>query len=295
MCRRRCGRWKRWASPIGGSMPAAIGAGWIRRPTAPSTRMARSRPWSTATPWSGESDAIVRYLAARYAAGTLWPEAPEARAAADQWMAWTAASLYPDWIALFWKLVRKPPDKRDPKAIARHLAAAARAFVKLDFHLKNNVYLAGNKFTMADIPAGMMLYRWFEMDISRPENAACRGVVRPSAGAARVPQGDLHPVRRSDGQGEFLAGQAPSCRITKQKQVESFRQVCRGRLSPSPSHGFAAGPSLSPGRGNPSTARNSLLRGEREGPAKREGEGESRPRQTWRRLPACFWFVTQQG
>lgn len=116
-----------------------------------------------------ESDAIVRYITARYAAGTLWPEAPEARAAADQWMAWTAASLYPDWIALFWKLVRKPPEKRDPQAIAGHLDAAARAFAKLDSHLKNSPYLAGNTFTMADIPAGMTVYRWFEMDISRPE------------------------------------------------------------------------------------------------------------------------------
>ena len=39
----------------------------------------------------------------------------------------------------------------------------------LDRHLKTGGYLAGNTFTMADIPAGMMLYRWFEMDIARPD------------------------------------------------------------------------------------------------------------------------------
>ena len=116
-----------------------------------------------------ESDAIVRYVAARYGAGTLWPEAPEARAVADQWMAWTAASLYPDWIALFWRLVRTPPEKQQPDVIARHLRKSAKGFVALDRHLKDCPYIAGNTFTMADMPAGMMLYRWFEMEIERPE------------------------------------------------------------------------------------------------------------------------------
>ena len=116
-----------------------------------------------------ESDAIVRYLAARYGAGTLWPEAPEVRAAADQWMAWTAASLYPDWIELFWRLVRMPPEKHDPEVIARLLKSTSEGFVTLDRHLKDSLYMAGSKFTMADIPAGMMLYRWFEMEIERPE------------------------------------------------------------------------------------------------------------------------------
>lgn len=116
-----------------------------------------------------ESDAIVRYLAARYGVGSLWPEAPEQRAAADQWMAWTAASLYPDWIELFWKRVRMPPAKQDPNTIARLLAATAKRFELLDRHLKTGGYMAGNTFTMADIPAGMMLYRWFEMEIARPD------------------------------------------------------------------------------------------------------------------------------
>ena len=46
-------------------------------------------------------------------------------------------------------------------------------------------------------------------------------------------------------------------------------------LSPSPSHGFAAGPSLSPRRGFLEAASGYPLLGEREGPAKREGEGEA--------------------
>lgn len=119
-----------------------------------------------------ESDAIIRYLAARYGAGSLWAEDPAERTAADQWMAWTAASLYPHWITLFWKLVRVPEAKRDGPAIERHLAATTRAFSILNDELARRPWLAGDRFTMADIPAGMTLYRWFGMPIDRPALAS---------------------------------------------------------------------------------------------------------------------------
>lgn len=115
-----------------------------------------------------ESDAIVRYLAARYGAGSLWAVDPAERAVADQWMAWTAASLYPDWIKLFWKLVRMPEARRDEATIAGHLAATTQRLGLLDKELAMRPYLAGDRFTMADVPAGMTLYRWFEMPIDRP-------------------------------------------------------------------------------------------------------------------------------
>ncbi|MEZ5669606.1 MAG: glutathione S-transferase [Alphaproteobacteria bacterium] len=115
-----------------------------------------------------ESEAIVRYLAARYGAGTLWPQDPAARAAADQWMAWTAARLYPDWIALFWRLVRTPPAKRDNALIERLRAATAERMEMLDRHLAHRPFVAGDALTVGDIPAGMTLYRWFAMAIDRP-------------------------------------------------------------------------------------------------------------------------------
>ena len=116
-----------------------------------------------------ESDAIIRYLTARYGSGDLWPQDAAERAGADAWMAWTAAKLYPDWIALFWKLVRTPEPARDVEVIAQHHAAAVAAFAVLDRHLAGRDYVAADHLTMADIPAGMMLYRWFEMDINRPD------------------------------------------------------------------------------------------------------------------------------
>ncbi len=115
-----------------------------------------------------ESDAIVRYLAACYGAGTLWPVDPAERAIADQWMTWGTTELEVDWLWLFWRLVRTPPSKRDPQAIARHLDATVARFQLLDRHLQGRDYLAGRTLTIADIPAGMTLYRWYAMDVQRP-------------------------------------------------------------------------------------------------------------------------------
>lgn len=115
-----------------------------------------------------ESDAIVRYLAARYGSGTLWPEDPVERAPVEQWMTWGTTELLVDWIALFWRLVRTPEEKRRPEIIARHHKLTCNRMVMLDRHLAGHDYMVGDTLTMADVPAGMTLYRWYEMEIERP-------------------------------------------------------------------------------------------------------------------------------
>ena len=55
-----------------------------------------------------ESDAIIRYVAAKYSYGMLWPVGVSERSRADQWMAWTLAHLYDDSNLLFWLTVRTP-------------------------------------------------------------------------------------------------------------------------------------------------------------------------------------------
>jgi len=56
-----------------------------------------------------ESNAVVRYLAARHGADRLWDRDPGARAQADQWMDWMQTTLAPDFYELFWLSVRTPP------------------------------------------------------------------------------------------------------------------------------------------------------------------------------------------
>ncbi|NIA67330.1 glutathione S-transferase family protein [Pelagibius litoralis] len=118
-----------------------------------------------------DSDAIIRYLAASYGKGRLWPEDPGERAVADQWLAWVNSTLYRDWIDLFWMLVRTPPEQQDAAGIeARRSRTAARLAV-LDRRLAESAFVSGDALGLADIAAGMTLYRWFEMPIERPELA----------------------------------------------------------------------------------------------------------------------------
>ncbi len=72
-----------------------------------------------------ESNAIVRYLAARYAPGDLYPQDPVRRADADKWMDWTTSTLAGPFRDLFWGTLRTPPEQRDEALIARRCRPAA--------------------------------------------------------------------------------------------------------------------------------------------------------------------------
>src|SRR5439155_1140255 len=63
-----------------------------------------------------ESHSIVRYLAAKHGAGSLWPNELRARADAERWMDW-AFTFQAAFRAVFWGLVRTPAEKRDMNAI----------------------------------------------------------------------------------------------------------------------------------------------------------------------------------
>ncbi|MEM7225441.1 MAG: glutathione S-transferase family protein [Pseudomonadota bacterium] len=112
-----------------------------------------------------ESHAIVRYLAARYGAGGLWPEEPGARSGADLWMDWMQTTLQPDFMRLFWGYVRRPPEARDWPRLRAVLRRYGKLLGLLDRHLAAQPYLAGESFTMADIPVGTSLYRTVEMGL----------------------------------------------------------------------------------------------------------------------------------
>ena len=115
-----------------------------------------------------ESQAIVRYIAAKYGAGTLWPEDPGARAIADEWMEWNSSNLQPALMGVFMNVWRTPEFRRNPQLIRNLVTRCGQVMLFLDKQLENRPYLAGDKFTMGDIPCGAMLYRYFELDIERP-------------------------------------------------------------------------------------------------------------------------------
>jgi glutathione S-transferase len=116
-----------------------------------------------------ESQTILRYLAAKYGHGRFWSDDPAERSLAERWMDWSQASLQPDFLmGVFWGFYRTPEGQRDLPAIATKIGACARHFELLDRILADRAYLCGERLTLADIPAGTSLYRYFEIDIERP-------------------------------------------------------------------------------------------------------------------------------
>jgi glutathione S-transferase len=116
-----------------------------------------------------ESNVIVRYITSVYGKGNLHPSDPADAAIADQWMDWMQTTLYPAFISLFWESVRKPPSQRNPDRLAKLAEEAGHAYAILNDRLAETPWLGGDRFSMADIPAGATLYRWFSMDIPRPD------------------------------------------------------------------------------------------------------------------------------
>jgi glutathione S-transferase len=89
-------------------------------------------------------------------------------------MDWSQCTLQPAFMALFWGYYRTPPERRDTVAIERARRDCERLFELLDTELAHRPHLGGAAFSLADIPAGTTLYRYFEMgmDVPRPAHVA---------------------------------------------------------------------------------------------------------------------------
>jgi glutathione S-transferase len=118
-----------------------------------------------------ESNAIVRYLAAKHGEGTLWPSDLKQRADSDRWMDWITDSVQLAVGPMFLQLIRTPPEKRDAKIIETSIQKADALFPILDAALADRDYIAGRSLTVGDIPIGVFTHRWFALPIPRPKVA----------------------------------------------------------------------------------------------------------------------------
>jgi glutathione S-transferase len=117
-----------------------------------------------------ESCAILRYLGSRYGRFPFWPEDPVARAPVDVWAEWGKTTLARDFTGpRFWGVVRTPPSRRDPEALARAVEVHDRNLAILEAKLGDNPWVMGRDFTLADIVIGHLLYRHFTIEIDRPD------------------------------------------------------------------------------------------------------------------------------
>ena len=116
-----------------------------------------------------ESNVIVRYLARKYAPNSLLPDSLTDLARAEQWMDWQQTVVAPAHFPVFWGLIRTAPEDRDLDAINNGRDRFEQVMTILDHHLSDSAFVGGESLSMADIPVGIMVYRWFTLDIERME------------------------------------------------------------------------------------------------------------------------------
>lgn len=116
-----------------------------------------------------ESNTIIRYLATHYGEAPLYPVEARARARVDQWIDWQASDLNTAWRYAFMSLARQSPLHQDSAALAASCSDWAHYMSVLERQLASTgAYVAGEHFTLADIPVGLSVNRWFETPLDHP-------------------------------------------------------------------------------------------------------------------------------
>ena len=120
-----------------------------------------------------ESNTILRYLASTYPAGDcLYPKGLRERATIEAWMDWASTDLYTGVRPVFLGLhVKTPEFDGKTEIIEWGRAIWVREMSKLDAELTATAvpYLTGEHFTIADIPVGLVVNRWFGVPFEKPE------------------------------------------------------------------------------------------------------------------------------
>ncbi|HMS21285.1 glutathione S-transferase N-terminal domain-containing protein [uncultured Sphingorhabdus sp.] len=115
-----------------------------------------------------ESNTILRYLCRREQRADLLPQKAVAAANVERWIDWQATDFNDSWRYAFLALVRKRPGFDDPELINRSIEAFdAKAKIVEEQLAKTGGHIADKEFTLADIPIGLSLRRWFAMAVDR--------------------------------------------------------------------------------------------------------------------------------
>lgn len=115
-----------------------------------------------------ESNTIIRYLADSYGPWLL-PREPRKRAPIEKWIDWQATEFNTAWRYAFMALVRRNPDYCDLKQVDASRKAWTTMVGILDEQLsRTGGFVAGPVFTLADIPIGLSVNRWFLTPMERP-------------------------------------------------------------------------------------------------------------------------------
>ncbi|MGF6541970.1 glutathione S-transferase family protein [Paraburkholderia sp. BR13444] len=122
-----------------------------------------------------ESNTILRYLANVFRLSELYPNDPAERANVERWMDWQLSSFGPANVLLYQSIVRTPIAERNEDVIEQHRARNATHLAILEQTLSNHRFIAGDKFTLADVSMGALVHRWFKLPVMRPDHPHLRG------------------------------------------------------------------------------------------------------------------------
>lgn len=114
-----------------------------------------------------ESNTILRYLTAKAGRGDLLPADPAGRASIESWMDWQVSDFNNSWRACFQGLVRHNA-AISPDAISASLQQFNAMVGLVDAQLaRTGSHIAGAGFTLADIPIGLSIHRWYSVPMDR--------------------------------------------------------------------------------------------------------------------------------
>lgn len=116
-----------------------------------------------------ESNVIVRYLSHKAGDGRLCPADMSTRFDAERWMDWQATVFWPALRPLFIQLIRTPLSGLDRAVVSEGERLSLAAVRILDHRLSDRAFLAGESFSMGDIPAAATVHRWYALNIDHPE------------------------------------------------------------------------------------------------------------------------------
>lgn len=117
-----------------------------------------------------ETGAILRYVAAIFAKSPFWPADPIARAQVDKWAEWAKISVALKFTGpVFWARVRTKPSLQNSKTLKSAVTLLEQQLATADRELATRAFLAGPEFTLADIQMGHVLYRYYDIDITRAD------------------------------------------------------------------------------------------------------------------------------
>jgi glutathione S-transferase len=114
-----------------------------------------------------ESNAILRYFAQTHGGRSeAVPQDVREWGLCHQWIDWQVSALVPTFPQVM-RQFRADQAERDQALIDRNVEALEEKWAILDSELATRPYLVGNRFTIADIPAGVWVVRRYRLDLVR--------------------------------------------------------------------------------------------------------------------------------